>query len=88
MKQLDDWLIDGYGSLRGNVLDADGKFVMAVHTSTVVKREGNVVITRSGSRYQLLEPSKIHMDRFMLDKFFGGAADALAAIDYRIFNHD
>lgn len=87
MKRINDWFITSYGSIRGNVIDSENKFVTAIQTSRVVKREGNVVTTRSGSHYELLEPAAI-MDRLFLDKFYEGAADALAAVDYRILNHD
>lgn len=88
MKRITDWFIDSHGSIRGSVIDSEDRFVTVITTSRVVKRDGNVVTTRSGSHYQLLEPSAIHMDRLFLDKFFDGAADALAAVDYRILNHD
>lgn len=87
MKRINDWFIDSFGSIRGNVIDSEDKFVTVIHTSRVVKREENVVTTRSGSHYELLEPAAI-MDRLFLDKFYEGAADALAAVDYRILNHD
>lgn len=84
MKRIDEWLVDSQGSIRGIVVDSDRKYVTPIHTSRVVHRDGNVVTTRSGSHYELLEPCKVHMDRYVLDAYFDGAKDPLAAIDYSI----
>lgn len=88
MKRINEWLINSYGQIRGVVVDADGATVTGISTSPVVKREGNIVTTQSGSRYELLEAMMPHMDQFILDKYFGGAADPLAAIDYQIANRE
>ena len=88
MKRINDWLIDQFGHIHGSVVDEEGNFVTPINTSRVVKREGNIVTTRSGSHYELLNALESHMGRYILDKYFNGAPDALAAIDYRIINHD
>ena len=88
MKRINDWLIDSFGSIRGTVVNEEGEAVSPIATSRVVERDGAIVTTRNGSRYELLTPLESHMGRFVLDKYFGGAKDALAAVDYRILNHD
>ena len=88
MKRVNGWLIDSFGSIRGDVVDSEGTRLTGIRTSRVVKRDGNIVTTHSGSRYELLEPSSVHMSRYILDMWFDGATDALAAIDHRIINHE
>ena len=87
MKRINDWLIDEYACIHGTVVDSEGAAVTGITTSRVVNREGNIVITRTGSRYELLKALESHMGRFILDRYFDGAADELAAIDHRIINH-
>lgn len=84
MKRINEWLIDSRGSIYGNVVNEEGEFVSPIKTTRVVKREGNVITTRSGSHYELLEASSVHMDRLMLDRYHDGAESPLAAIDLRI----
>lgn len=88
MKRINHWLIDSFAAIRGEVVDEEGRLITEIHTSRVVSRDGNIVTTRSGSKYELLEPSGIHMHPDILSMWFDGAKDPLAAIDYRIINHD
>ena len=88
MKRINQWLIDSFGSIRGDVVDAEGKRLTGIHTSRVVKREGNIVTTQSGSHYELLEACSVHMSEFVLQRYHDGASDPLAAVDHRILNYD
>lgn len=88
MRRINDWLIDSFGCIHGTVVDPEGAFVTRISTSRVVKRDGNIITTRSGSNYELLEPSSSHMNASLLEMYFDGATDALSAIDHRILKHD
>lgn len=88
MRRITDWVIDGYGSIRGDLLNEDGEREKGIKTSRVVERIGNVVKTKSGNQYQLIEPQPIMIDKESLHRFFHGATDHWDAIDKRIASRD
>lgn len=89
MQKINTWLIDGVGSIRGFTVKLGDDRETGIRTSPVVSRDGNVVTTKSGSQYELVDPPHWHMsDRDVVRLNFGGETDPLKAIDYRIANRD
>jgi len=80
MKRIIYWSIDHFGSIRG---DTDGEDIdRGIRTSPVVARDGNIVTTRSGSKYELIDPPHPFMaDPETLRQHWNGATSPLDAVD-------
>jgi hypothetical protein len=80
MKKIIHWAITSSGSIRG---DTDGEPIdRGIHTSPVVSRDGNIVTTCSGSRYELIDPPHPFMtDPETLRQHWNGATSPLDAVD-------
>jgi hypothetical protein len=80
MRKIVHWSIDQLGSIRGDTIgEAHDR---GIRTSPVVSREGDIVVTRSGNRYQLVDPPHPYMtDIECLNLHWFGATDPLDAID-------
>jgi hypothetical protein len=80
MKKITHWSIDHFGSIRGDTIGEP--IDKGIRTSPVVARDGNVVTTRSGNRYELVDPCNPFLaDPELLKRNWKGATSALDAVD-------
>lgn len=80
MRRIIHWSINHAGSIRG---DTDGEPIdRGIRTSPVVSRDGNIVTTASGSKYELIDPPHPYMtDPETLAQNWNGATSPLDAVD-------
>ena len=76
---IDYWIPDAFRCIHGRI---EGK--RDIRTSRVLKRDGKVVTTKSGSRYELGTPHSSLTDVTLRRKRYGGAKSVYGAIDYCI----
>ena len=67
---LNNWLVNTRGRIIGETVEE------VKDTSPVVERDGDVVTTRSGSRYRLGEPHDSILEPLVRAVYFGEGADS------------
>jgi hypothetical protein len=79
VKRLTNWIVSN-GRLAGTLVGTDKD----IRTSAIVAREGKVVTTHSGSRYELVDPPHPYMTDVSMLRAHWHATSGLDAIDVAI----
>lgn len=81
MKQVTNWAIDVEGRLIGDIT-IDNR---SVRTTAVMSRNDNIVVTKTGSQYELVDPPHPLMDEQVFrNRFYGKTESAFDALDFII----
>ena len=73
---IDQWCLNNTGHLYGKLVGQ-----REIRTSAVVERDGDVVTTKSGSRYRLGSPHAVIADSKLRKEHYEDASTAYAVID-------